>query len=70
MGVPPVVGKGAVRLSLGRMTTETEIDEVLDRFAGLPAVARSVSAYAARAKSTWRGPEISATTKSDPLVRS
>jgi len=31
MGVPPIVGMGAVRLSLGRMTTEAEIDEVLDR---------------------------------------
>lgn len=36
MGVPPVVGMGAVRLSLGRMTTEAEIDEVLDRVAALP----------------------------------
>ena len=35
MGVPSVVGMGAVRLSLGRMTTEAEIDEVLDRVAGL-----------------------------------
>ncbi len=31
MGVEPRVGMGAVRLSLGRMTTEAEIDEVLDR---------------------------------------
>ena len=31
MGVPPVVGMGAVRLSLGRMTSEAEIDEVLSR---------------------------------------
>ncbi len=31
MGVPPVVGMGAVRLSLGRMTTEGEVDEVLAR---------------------------------------
>ena len=31
MRVPPVVGMGAVRLSLGRMTTEPEIDEVLRR---------------------------------------
>jgi cysteine desulfurase len=31
MGVPPVVGMGAVRLSLGRMTTEAEIDEVIAR---------------------------------------
>jgi cysteine desulfurase len=31
MGVPPIVGMGAVRLSLGRMTTEDEIDEVLER---------------------------------------
>jgi cysteine desulfurase len=44
MGVPPVVGMGAVRLSLGRMTTEAEIDEVLDRLAGLPVVAGSVPA--------------------------
>ena len=36
MGVPPIVGMGAVRLSLGRMTTEAEIDEVLDRFASVP----------------------------------
>ena len=33
MGVPPNVGMGAVRLSLGRMTTEAEIDEVLGRLA-------------------------------------
>lgn len=32
MGVPTVVGMGAVRLSLGRMTTEAEINEVLDLF--------------------------------------
>jgi cysteine desulfurase len=32
MGVPPLVGMGAVRLSLGRMTTEAEVAEVLDRF--------------------------------------
>jgi cysteine desulfurase len=32
MDVPPIVGMGAVRLSLGRMTTGAEIDEVLDRF--------------------------------------
>ncbi|MFH0751585.1 MAG: cysteine desulfurase family protein [Chloroflexota bacterium] len=37
MGVPPVVGMGAVRLSLGRMTTGAEIDEVLDRLASIPA---------------------------------
>jgi cysteine desulfurase len=37
MGVPPVVGMGAVRLSLGRMTTEAEIDKVLDRLASVPA---------------------------------
>ena len=36
MGVPPIVGMGAVRLSLGWMTTEAEIDEVLDRFASVP----------------------------------
>ena len=32
MGVEPRVGMGAVRLSLGRMTTGAEIDEVLARF--------------------------------------
>jgi cysteine desulfurase len=37
MGVPPVVGMGAVRLSVGRMTTEAEIDEVLDRFGKIAA---------------------------------
>jgi cysteine desulfurase len=36
MSVPPSIGMGAVRLSLGRMTTEAEIDEVLDRFAKVP----------------------------------
>ena len=44
MGVPPVVGMGAVRLSLGRMTTEAEIDEFLNRVAGVPALARSAPA--------------------------
>jgi cysteine desulfurase len=29
MGVPPQVGMGAVRLTLGRPTTEAEIDHVL-----------------------------------------
>jgi cysteine desulfurase len=43
MAVPPVVGMGAVRLSLGRMTTEAEIDAFLHRVAGLPAVARRSS---------------------------
>jgi cysteine desulfurase len=38
MGVPRVVGMGAVRLSLGRMTTEAEIDEVLDRLDRLAAM--------------------------------
>jgi cysteine desulfurase len=33
MGVEPRVGMGAVRLSLGRMTTPEEIDAALDRFA-------------------------------------
>ena len=33
MGVEPRVGMGAVRLSLGRMTTDDEIDAVLSRFA-------------------------------------
>jgi cysteine desulfurase len=35
MGVAPVVGMGAVRLTLGRMTTGAEIDEVLDRLAAI-----------------------------------
>jgi cysteine desulfurase len=35
MGVEPRVGMGAVRLSLGRMTTREEIDGVLVRFATL-----------------------------------
>ncbi|MHC5036778.1 MAG: cysteine desulfurase family protein [Planctomycetota bacterium] len=34
MGVPPEIGKGAVRFSLSRDTTEGEIDYVLDRLAG------------------------------------
>jgi len=33
MGVRPQVGLGAVRLSLGRTTTEAEVDEVADRLA-------------------------------------
>jgi cysteine sulfinate desulfinase/cysteine desulfurase-like protein len=36
MAVPPVVGIGAIRLSLGRTTTEAEIDEVLHRLDALP----------------------------------
>jgi cysteine desulfurase len=49
MAVPPVVGMGAVRLSLGRMTTEAEIEEFLHRVAGLPAVLRAAGdgAYSA-----------------------
>jgi cysteine desulfurase len=35
MGVEPRVGMGAVRLSLGRMSTDDEIDAVLSRFATL-----------------------------------
>ena len=35
MNVPPEVGLGAVRFSLGRTTTEAEIDEVTDRLARL-----------------------------------
>jgi cysteine desulfurase len=37
MGVPPEIGKGALRLTVGRFTTEHEIDraaEVLLRAAG------------------------------------
>jgi cysteine desulfurase len=33
MGVPPQIGMGAVRFSLGRYTTEAEIDAVIDRLA-------------------------------------
>lgn len=33
MGVPPEVGMGAIRFSLGRSTTAGEIDAVLDRLA-------------------------------------
>jgi cysteine desulfurase len=36
-GVPPIVGMGAVRLSLGRMTAEAEIDEVVALLASIPA---------------------------------
>ena len=35
MGVEPRVGMGAVRLSLGRMTTAAEVDAALERFASL-----------------------------------
>jgi cysteine desulfurase len=30
MGVPPEVGRGAVRLSVGRFTTEEEIDRAAE----------------------------------------
>jgi cysteine desulfurase len=36
MGVEPRVGMGAVRFSLGRFTTEDEIDRALDRLARVP----------------------------------
>jgi cysteine desulfurase len=45
MGVPPEVGMGAIRLSLGRWTTEAEVREVAARFA---AAARSMAAEPAR----------------------
>jgi cysteine desulfurase len=45
MGVPEKVGMGAVRFSLGRATTEAEIDTVVDRLeASLTAPAPSTSA--------------------------
>jgi cysteine desulfurase len=31
MGIPPELGGGAIRFSLGRATTEAEIDEVLSQ---------------------------------------
>jgi cysteine sulfinate desulfinase/cysteine desulfurase-like protein len=31
MGVPPELSRGAIRFSLGKETTETEIDAVIDR---------------------------------------
>jgi len=31
MGISPEVGGGAIRFSLGRATTEAEIDEILDQ---------------------------------------
>jgi cysteine desulfurase len=34
MGVPPEIGRGAVRLSAGRWTTEDEIDRAAELFAG------------------------------------
>ncbi|MDX2156114.1 MAG: cysteine desulfurase family protein [Hyphomicrobiaceae bacterium] len=39
MGVPPEIGMGAVRFSLGRWTTQCEIDAVVQRVAGLLAPA-------------------------------
>ncbi len=45
MGVEPRVGMGAVRLSLGRMTTGDEVDDALERFA---AVARTGLSSATR----------------------
>ena len=35
MGLPPDIGLGAIRFSLGRTTTQAEIDEVADRFTRL-----------------------------------
>lgn len=38
MGVPPEIGMGAVRFSLGRETSKEEIDTVIEKLAGtLPA---------------------------------
>ena len=37
MGVPPAVGMGAIRFSLGRYTTEDEVDAVSDQLAGVVA---------------------------------
>jgi cysteine desulfurase len=37
MGIEPRVGMGAVRLSLGRMTTAAEVDAALERFATVAA---------------------------------
>jgi cysteine desulfurase len=39
MGVPPAVGMGAIRFSLGRGTTRDEIDTVTDQLAGALAAA-------------------------------
>lgn len=38
MGVPEKIGMGAVRFSLGRQTTEAEIDAVIAQLAGVPAL--------------------------------
>jgi cysteine desulfurase len=35
MGVPPQIGMGAIRFSLGRYTTEVEIDAVIDQLASV-----------------------------------
>ena len=40
MGVPPEVGMGAIRFSLGRGTTAEEIDETVERLAGALAESR------------------------------
>jgi cysteine desulfurase len=40
MGVPPDVGMGAIRFSLGRGTTAEEIDETVERLAGVLAESR------------------------------
>jgi cysteine desulfurase len=37
MGVPEKIGMGAVRFSLGRQTTDAEIDAVIAQLAGAPA---------------------------------
>jgi cysteine desulfurase len=39
MGVPPEVGMGAIRFSLGRGTTREEIDAVVERLSDLPGIA-------------------------------
>jgi cysteine desulfurase len=39
MGIPPEVGMGAIRFSLGRGTTREEIDAVAERLMGLPGTA-------------------------------
>jgi cysteine desulfurase len=41
MGVPPHLGQGAVRLSVGRFTTEDEIDRAAEALLRTPSPAMS-----------------------------
>src|SRR5207247_11277657 len=54
MGVPPEIGRGAVRLSVGRFTTEAEIDRAEDALVNREGATRSGRAAGTAAKERER----------------